>query len=97
MREPDFGSILGGGNGRAQDGRAVFAMVQTLGRKKNLRYFTPDAFDYIVIDEFHHGMADSYRMIINYFQPRFFPGLTYDPRADGRSRRPCPVRLQHRL
>ncbi len=27
----------------------------------NLRAFAPDAFDYIVVDEFHHGMAESYR------------------------------------
>jgi hypothetical protein len=85
MQEADFGSILGGGNGRTQDGRAVFAMVQTLGRKKNLRDFSPDAFDYIVIDEFHHGMADSYRRIIDYFQPRLFLGLTATPeRMDDR-------------
>jgi superfamily II DNA or RNA helicase len=85
MREPDFGSIPGGGNGRVHDGRAVFAMVQTLGRKKNLRDFAPGAFDYIVIDEFHHGMAASYRRIIDYFQPRFFLGLTATPeRMDGR-------------
>ena len=92
MRNPAFGSILGGGNGKvseyapgADGDGAVFAMIQTLSREGNLHAFSPDAFDYIVVDEFHHGMAASYRKALDYFQPRFFLGLTATPeRMDGR-------------
>ncbi len=59
----------------------VFASVQSLHR--NLARFAPDAFDYIVVDEFHHATADTYRRVIAHFQPRFLLGLTATPeRAD---------------
>lgn len=62
----------------------LFASVQTLGRIEHLRSFAPDAFDYIVIDEFHHAAAATYRRIIDYFQPKFLLGLTATPeRMDG--------------
>ncbi len=67
--------------GKAKQGEAdfVFASVQTLGRDKHLQQFTPDCFDYIVVDEFHHANATTYRRLINYFQPRFMLGLTATP------------------
>ena len=62
----------------------LFASVQTLGRIGHLRTFAPAAFDYIVIDEFHHAAAATYRRIIDYFQPKFLLGLTATPeRMDG--------------
>ncbi|MES9856232.1 MAG: DEAD/DEAH box helicase family protein [Sedimenticola sp.] len=67
--------------GKAKDGEAdyVFASVQTLGRAEHLQQFTPDCFDYIVVDEFHHADSTSYRRLINHFQPRFMLGLTATP------------------
>ena len=41
--------------------------------------FEPDRFDYIVIDEFHHAAARSYRRVIEHFQPGFMLGLTATP------------------
>lgn len=62
----------------------LFASVQTLGRTTHLRNFSPDAFDYIVVDEFHHAAARTYRTIIDHFTPRFLLGLTATPdRMDG--------------
>jgi superfamily II DNA or RNA helicase/HKD family nuclease/diadenosine tetraphosphate (Ap4A) HIT family hydrolase len=62
----------------------LFASVQTLGRVQHLRIFDRNAFDYIVIDEFHHAAATTYRKIINYFEPKFLLGLTATPeRTDG--------------
>jgi len=62
----------------------VFASVQTLGRIPHLSQFQPDDFDYIVIDEFHHAAADTYRRVIDYFRPKFLLGLTATPdRTDG--------------
>ena len=62
----------------------LFASVQTLGRIEHLRTFASNAFDYIVIDEFHHAAAATYRRIIDYFQPKFLLGLTATPeRMDG--------------
>jgi superfamily II DNA or RNA helicase len=66
---------------KATDSDIVFASVQTLGQERYLRpsYFAPDCFDYIVIDEFHHVAAQSYRRIVDYFRPRFLLGLTATP------------------
>lgn len=59
----------------------VFASVQTLGRADYLspQYFSPDAFDYIIVDEFHHAAAGSYRGLLDYFKPKFLLGLTATP------------------
>ena len=57
----------------------VFASVQTLGRIEHLGKFAPKAFDYIIVDEFHHAAAATYRRIIDYFEPKFLLGLTATP------------------
>jgi superfamily II DNA or RNA helicase/HKD family nuclease len=60
----------------------VFATVQTL--SGSLRRFAQDAFDYIVVDEFHHAAAATYRKVIDHFTPQFLLGLTATPeRMDG--------------
>jgi len=80
-----FGSILGGGRKGNLGQNAIFAMIQTLSRRTVLESFSPDFFDYIVLDEFHHAEAASYQKVIEYFKPRFFLGLTATPeRMDGR-------------
>ncbi len=55
------------------------ASVQTLSRSIHLERFSPQHFDYIVIDEFHHAAATTYRRVLNYFAPRFLLGLTATP------------------
>jgi len=62
----------------------VFASVQTLAQKRHLERFATDQFDLIIVDEFHHAAATSYRKIIDHFTPRFLLGLTATPdRMDG--------------
>jgi superfamily II DNA or RNA helicase/predicted house-cleaning noncanonical NTP pyrophosphatase (MazG superfamily)/HKD family nuclease len=83
--DPDFGTIMGGGNGFTETEGSVFAMIQTLSRENHLEKFSPEHFDYIVIDEFHHSNASSYQKVLNYFKPAFLLGLTATPeRMDGR-------------
>lgn len=66
------------------DADVVFASVQTLARVAHLERFRPDAFDYIMVDEFHHAAAATYRRIIDHFTPGFLLGLTATPdRSDG--------------
>ncbi|WKY44041.1 DEAD/DEAH box helicase family protein [Eubacteriaceae bacterium ES2] len=77
------GRTSGRFDGSQKDGQAqmIFASVTTLGKADwlNSDYFAPDAFDYIIIDEFHHAVADSYRAILDYFKPAFLLGLTATP------------------
>jgi superfamily II DNA or RNA helicase/diadenosine tetraphosphate (Ap4A) HIT family hydrolase/HKD family nuclease len=69
------------GSEHEPDGDVVFASVQTLHR--HLGRFAPDHFDYIVVDEFHHAAAATYRRVLAHFRPRFLLGLTATPdRAD---------------
>jgi len=86
-----FGKLLSGSNQSdplekaLQPGSSFFAMVQSLSKKDNLEFFPRQFFDYIVIDEFHHSEARSYRKILERFRPRFLLGLTATPeRMDGR-------------
>ena len=62
----------------------IFASIFTLAKDENLRLFSPDHFDYIILDEVHHAGAGSYQKVINYFKPNFLLGLTATPeRTDG--------------
>ncbi|MCT7655191.1 DEAD/DEAH box helicase family protein [Oceanimonas sp. NS1] len=49
----------------------LFASVQTLGRDAHLRQFDREHFDYIIVDEFHHATASSYRRLLDHFKPKF--------------------------
>jgi superfamily II DNA or RNA helicase len=55
----------------------LFASNVMMSRDKEL--FAPDAFDYVIIDECHHSVANTYRSIIEYFKPEFLLGLTATP------------------
>lgn len=59
----------------------LFAIVNTLGKEEylNENYFDRDYFDYIIVDEFHHAVSNSYQKILNYFKPKFLLGLTATP------------------
>ncbi|MBO0918315.1 DEAD/DEAH box helicase [Streptomyces laculatispora] len=63
----------------------VFASVQSL-TPRALERLTPDRFDVIVIDEFHHGTSPTYRRILEHFAPQELLGLTATPeRMDGQN------------
>lgn len=50
----------------------VVAMVQSLNTKngwgRRMDRFKPEEFGLLVIDEFHHAVADSYKSVLNYFK-----------------------------
>ena len=72
------------GTEKLPDAEVLFASIQTLGRQQHLDLFSPDRFDYIVVDEFHHAAARTYRRLIGHFTPKFLLGLTATPeRMDG--------------
>lgn len=72
------------GTEKTPDADILFASIQTLGRQRHLNQFAANAFDYIVVDEFHHAHALTYRRLIDFFEPKFLLGLTATPdRMDG--------------
>ncbi|WP_413544402.1 DUF3427 domain-containing protein [Citricoccus nitrophenolicus] len=61
----------------------VFASVQSL-TSRGLDAIGREHFDVVVIDEFHHAEAATYRRILDHFEPVELLGLTATPeRADG--------------
>ncbi|NJP73999.1 DEAD/DEAH box helicase [Streptomyces sp. C1-2] len=82
LDDASFGELLYAG----QDPREwshVFASVQSLNVRR-LEQLPSDHFDVIVIDEFHHATAFTYRRIIDHFAPKELLGLTATPeRMDG--------------
>lgn len=66
----------------------LFVSVQTFNSKFDevFSMLPSDYYDYIVVDEAHHLVADSYRKILSHFSPKLLIGLTATPeRMDGES------------
>lgn len=57
----------------------IFASIYTLGSQYHLDKFRADAFDLIVVDEFHHAAAPTYERLLNHFDPKFLLGITATP------------------
>lgn len=77
LRDVSFGELWVGGR-RPIVFEHVFASVQSL-RAADLELLQPDAFDVVVIDEFHHAAAPSYTRLLNHLRPRELLGLTATP------------------
>lgn len=77
MPDRKYGIYNGKHKERGAD--AVFASIYTLSMQTHLHHFSPDEFDLIIVDEFHHAAADSYKRAIEYFKPKFLLGITATP------------------
>ena len=77
-----LGLLTGDAREHVNDSKVLFASKDTL--RNCFTDFKPNEFDYIVIDEVHHGQAPTYQSILSYFKPNVFMlGLTATPdRAD---------------
>ena len=82
IRDGSFGELwVGGQQPTAFD--HVFASIQSL-TANGLAALKPDHFDVIIIDEFHHAAAASYRRLLETLKPKELLGLTATPeRSDG--------------
>ena len=84
LRDGSFGELLVDGH-RPQQGRHVFASIQSLSQV-DLDDIQPDAFDVVVVDEFHHAAAPTYGRLLEHLRPKILLGLTATPeRTDGQS------------
>ena len=72
-----------GGRSPAEQFEYVFASIQSL-NASGLAHLDPSHFDIVIIDEFHHAAAQSYRMLLDHVRPVELLGLTATPeRSDG--------------
>jgi len=62
----------------------LFCSIQMMTSRRLWDQVGPAFYDYIVVDEAHHGTAASYRPLFDHFDPRILLGLTATPeRMDG--------------
>lgn len=82
-KDLNFGELLVG-NSKPDSIGNLFVSIQSLNSSKLLERTTPDFYDYIVIDEVHHGAAKSYQKLLEFYKPKVLLGLTATPeRMDG--------------
>ena len=62
-----------------KDAQVVVASVQSLMRERRRSIWDADHFDFIVVDEAHHILADSYRGILDHFGNARVLGVTATP------------------
>lgn len=83
LRNSEFGDVWVGGH-EPDSYQQIFVSIQTFNRRIDHLGLASDYYDYIVIDEVHHGAADSYQKVLSAFTPKLLLGLTATPeRHDG--------------
>ena len=84
IRDQAFGELWVDGS-RPELFDHVFASIQSLSAK-GLERLDPKHFDVVIVDEFHHAEASSYRALLEHVQPIELLGLTAtSERSDGLS------------
>ncbi|WP_129642652.1 DUF3427 domain-containing protein [Peristeroidobacter agariperforans] len=82
LRDHSFGALWVGGK-RPSSFEHVFASIQSLSAT-GFADLSPNHFDVVIVDEFHHAAARSYSSLLSHIQPVELLGLTATPeRADG--------------
>ncbi|MEE3492948.1 DUF3427 domain-containing protein [Ruminococcus sp.] len=85
LKDANFGELFVG-NYKPESIDYLFLSVQTFNSQDFTEKTTPDFYDYIVVDEFHHAAAPTYQKLLSYYQPQILLGLTATPeRMDGKS------------
>lgn len=84
LKDANFGDLLVG-NHQPSSINQLFISIQSFNSKKLYENTTPDFYDFIIVDEFHHAAADSYQRLLKHYQPDILVGLTATPeRMDGK-------------
>ena len=84
LKDANFGEMFVGSY-RPESIDNLFISIQTFNSQDFTKKTTPDFYDYIVVDEFHHAAAPTYQKLLKYYQPKILLGLTATPeRMDGK-------------
>ncbi|MDW0116664.1 DUF3427 domain-containing protein [Sporosarcina thermotolerans] len=57
----------------------LFMSIQSWNSRKMIEKTTADFYDFIIVDEFHHATAPTYRALLEYYEPSILLGLTATP------------------
>jgi len=83
LRDQNFGELYFGDKVPTKFDH-IFMSIQTFRSKKFETVTEKTDFDFIIVDETHHGAADSYRALLTYYEPKILLGMTATPeRMDG--------------
>ncbi|MDD2541961.1 MAG: DUF3427 domain-containing protein, partial [Desulfuromonadaceae bacterium] len=83
LRDQNFGELLVG-QFQANRLEHLFCSIGMLTSRRLWEQVGSGFYDYIVVDEAHHGVASSYRPLFDHFTPQILLGLTATPeRMDG--------------
>ena len=83
LQDYNFGELLVGTH-TASEFDHLFVSIQSFNSKRLHEKLPRDYYDYIIVDEFHHAAATSYKVLLDHFRPRILLGLTATPeRHDG--------------
>lgn len=84
LKDVNFGDLCTG-NFEPENIDYLFITIQSFNSKKFIEKTSQDFYDYIVIDEFHHAAAKSYKKLLEHYKPKILLGLTATPeRMDGK-------------
>jgi superfamily II DNA or RNA helicase/HKD family nuclease len=78
LGDPNFGDMWYG-SVEPSSYKCLFASKDMLNNRLDSLALREDYYDYIIVDEAHHIVADSYQKIINHFKPKILLGLTATP------------------
>ena len=85
LKDANFGELFVG-SCRPEGIEHLFLSIQTFHAQDFAAKTTPDFYDYLVVDEFHHAAAPTYQKLLTCYQPQILLGLTATPeRMDGKS------------
>lgn len=74
------GLLTGEVKERIHTSKVLFASKDTLRNSDCLALFKPNEFNYIIVDEVHHGQCPTYQVILKHFTPQnFMIGMTATP------------------
>ena len=85
LKDANFGEMFVGSY-KPESIDNLFISIQTFNSQSFAEKTTPEFYDYIIVDEFHHAAAPTYQKLLSYYKPQILLGLTATPeRMDGKS------------
>jgi len=85
VAQSELEAVFGAGNVTRHTTRSTLQQLNTVNittiqlLRRNLKWIQSNTFDYLVVDEFHHAAAKSYRDLIEWAEISFLLGLTATP------------------
>ena len=85
LHDANFGDLCVGGI-VPESLENLFISIESFNSQALDKITSPDYYDFIIVDEFHHAAAKSYQRLLEYYKPKILLGLTATPeRMDGKS------------